>query len=196
MKQTQYIIFILTIFAITLSGCKKNKASDPTPEQPVNPGAGDEENITRIQLQFIDSADATLSKTFSLIDPDGQGKKPPVADTIKLSVSKTYLVKLTIYDDTKTPAAIVSDEVRNEGNFHRFHYSFKGSAVVFASITDYDSRIPAQPLGLQFKLKLGNQAGYGLFNINLRHFSNGIEKTGNPTDGEQDILIDFPMMAN
>lgn len=196
MNQTNYIVLIMVLFAISISGCKKNKASDPTPEQPVNAGAGDQENITRIQLQFIDSAEVTLIKTFSLRDPDGVGKNPPIADTIKLSSNKTYLVKMTIYDETKMPAVIVSDEIRTEGNFHRFHYSFKGNAQVKTSITDYDSRIPAQPLGLQLKIITGTQAGNGLLNINLRHFSNGIEKTGNPVDGEQDILVDFPVVAN
>ncbi len=196
MKQTKHIIFLLAFVAISISGCKKNKATDPTAEQPVNPGAGDEENITRIQLQFIDSANNTISKTFTLRDTDGQGKNPPVADTIKLEVNKTYFVSQSIYDDTKTPLSVVSDEIRKEANFHRFHYSIKGSLIAQTIITDYDTRSPAQPLGLEFKIKSGNAGGNSIFNINLRHFSNGIEKTANPADGEQDILVDFPVRVN
>lgn len=198
MKKTFKLLVVLALGTLALSSCKKNKSDDPTPETPVDPGGGDEENITRVQLFFTDSANTATTFSVKYNDPDGDGRgNPPIIDSLKLEAGKVYVVKLGIFDDTKTPVDTVSKEIEEEANYHRFHYVFapaSGSIATIAStILDVDTKTPPQPLGLSFKLKTGTGKGKGTFTVNLRHFDNGQEKTGDPAGGEQDVLVDFPV---
>ena len=196
MKNITKAIFLLLIVAAGFSSCKKNKKDDPTPETPVNPEGGDSESITRIELHVKDSANTGSVFIVKFYDADGEsGKLAPVTDSLKLIAGKTYLVDVFIFDDTKKPVDTIGNEIREEQNYHRFHYKYistGGSASLSTIITDYDTQVPAQPVGLSYKIKTGVGTGTGSFNLSLRHFANGIPKNDSPSGGEQDISVDFP----
>lgn len=185
-------ILIVSVAVISLSACKKNKSNDPSPTAPIEVGGGDEENITRVVL-FL--ANDTEKDTVTFNDPTGKGTNVMV-DSLILKVSTSYLVEVKIYDDTKTPTSIVSNEILSEANFHRFHYTFAstyGTPSLVTIITDQDNRIPPQPLGLRFDLLTGANVGNGKFKVSLRHFAGGAEKTSDPAGGDSDISIEFPV---
>ena len=196
MKNLLKLFLLLFIFGIILSSCKQSKKEDPKPEVPITKGAGDEENITRVELHLIDSSNTSSFYIVKYNDPDGDnGSKPAVVDSLKLKSNKTYFIEVRIYDDTKSPSTNISNEIKEESNFHYFHYNYtatNGTATVKNTILDKDSQSPAMELGLEFKLKTGSGTGKGNFNVSLRHFANGAIKSSDPKGGEQDILLDFP----
>jgi PKD repeat protein len=181
-------ILVTCIAFFALSACKKNKSSDPDPTKPIEVGGGDEENITRLVL-FLNNGiekDTISYKTIGGIS----------VDSLLLLTNTTYSIEIKVYDDSKTPAVIVSDEIQKEANFHRFHFTFTptiGTPSLTTSITDQDTKLPPQPLGLKFNLATGTNNGKGIFKINLRHFASGLEKTSDPVGGDSDILIEFPV---
>ena len=187
MKKLFRTLLVLSVLSTTFLACKKPKKDDPAPENPVNPGGGDEESFSRIELKFTDSANTA---NVFIVKYRTTG-----SDTIKLNPNKTYLSQVFIYDDTKNPVNVISDEIKKEQNYHRFHYTFTpviGSGASLQSfITDLDTNVPQQMVGLTFKLKAGTGFGNGTLNMNLRHFANGIPKDNNPAGGEQDLSINF-----
>lgn len=182
----------ILIVSLALAACKKNKSGDPSPTAPIEVGGGDEENITRVVLFLANDTEKDIV-TFN--DPTGKGKNVSV-DSLILKVSTSYSVELKVYDDTKTPAAIVSNEILSEANFHRFHYTFtptSGTASLATTIIDQDTKTPPQPLGLRFNLLTGTNVGSGRLKVSLRHFAGGTEKTSDPAGGDSDISIEFPV---
>ena len=63
-------------------------------------------------------------------------------------------------------------------------------------ITDTDTKTPPQPFGLKFTMNVSTTIGTGVFNVNLRHFDNNAVKNDDPSAGEQDINVDFPVKIN
>ncbi len=182
---------------IAISSCKKD---DANPAKPNNPGAGDEEVITTVKLHFTNASDTTDHRHYRWYDADGSGSGNPVIDSIVLKPSTTYNVEVEVLDQTKTPAKDIAEEIKEEANYHRFHYTFtpaQGSTAtsVTTSITDLDTQTPPQPLGLRFSAASGASVGNGTFNISLRHFANNSTKTNVATDGESDLDIDFRLVV-
>ena len=177
---------------MVFSACKKNKSDDPSPTKPIEVGGGDEENITRVVLILTNG---TKKDTVTYKDLKGDGSNITI-DSLMLNASTTYSVEVKIYDDTKNPISVVSDEIQEEANFHRFHYTFtptSGTPSLITSIADLDTKTPPQPLGLKFNLATGIGLGKGNYKIVLRHFGEGAQKTTNPADGDSDISIEFPV---
>lgn len=192
MKKTLRVLSLLALASLAFTSCKKNKDDDPKVENPVDPGAGDEENVTRVSVVWVDSAS---NKADTVTYRAGQ----PKVDSLKLKPNTTYLAQTLVFDDTKTPVDTISHEIEEEGNYHRFHYSLvpaNGStASISTTFLDQDTKTPPQPIGLKFKVKTGAGTGAGNFNINLRHFHEGEEKTGDIAGGEQDIYVNFPTVV-
>lgn len=189
------ILFIGTM-ALFLFACKKNKSADPKPDTPLDPGAGESENITRVALYLTNPSTSKID-TVEWKDVDGDGiGNPPVIDSLILLPNTTYNVQLKIFDDTKNPADTISHEVEEEADNHIFHYTFTpktaNGLLVTTSILDKDKLSPALPLGLNFDLTTNQNSGEGSFQVVLRHFGPGLAKTTNPSDGEEDLKIAFP----
>ncbi len=191
MKKTIKHFCLATLTLLAFASCKKNKSNDPKPETPLEVGGGEAENITRVVL-FL--SNGTNKDTVIFNDPKGNGTNVTV-DSLVLKANVTYSVIVKIYDDTKNPIELVSDEILKEANYHRFHYTFSaitGNPSISTTILDKDSQTPTQPLGLTFDLKPGAGFGKGAFKVSLRHFAEGIDKTENPNDGQQDLSVEFP----
>jgi hypothetical protein len=191
MKKTYLILSIASLSL--LFSCKK----DDHDHEPHDHGAGEQELITRLELHLTNS---TLSSDIVIAkfnDPEGEGKgADPTIDTLKVKAGTTYNAVLKIYDDTKSPVDTISGEIKEEANAHRFHYTYSAlgstATTLNVTITDNDTKNPPLPLGLTLTINTGTIAGLGKLNINLRHFDDA-NKTNNPTDGEQDINVDFPV---
>lgn len=196
MKKIYKTAIYLSIGVFTIIGCKK--PSDPTPT-PVDPGAGEQEVMTRFELHLKNAANASDTTMAKFNDPEGEGVgAAPTIDTLKVKAGVAYNVTVKVYNDTKKPIVVTSDEILKEANFHRFHYIFTASPTTSGSnlgitITDADTKTPSQPIGLKFNIIVSTIKGKGNFNINLRHFDNNAVKNGNPEAGEQDINLDFPV---
>lgn len=188
MKKTLQVLSLLALASLAFTSCKKNKDDDPKVDNPVDPGAGDEENVTRVSVVWVDSAS---NKADTVSYRVGQS-----ADSLKLKPNTTYLAQTFVFDDTKNLVDTISHEIKEEGNYHRFHYSLvpaTGSAAnIKVTLLDLDTHTPPQPIGLEFKVKTGVGSGQGNFNINLRHFHDGDVKTDDIAGGEQDIYVNFP----
>lgn len=191
--QTSLKWMVVTAGLFCAVACKKNSKNDPTPEQPLDPGAGGEETITRVELHLTDSAHAATTLLAKFYDENGPAKLPlPTTDKLTLQASTTYWVEVKVFNDLAQPVDTISNEIEEEGQDHRFHFTFNkgmGNPSVAATITDFDEK--NQPLGLHFKLKTGGEKGTGTFQVSLRHFANGLVKNEDPKGGDQDVLVDF-----
>ncbi len=188
---------LVIALGLAISACKRDNAN---PANPNNPGAGDEEVITTVELHFTNASDTTDHRHYRWYDADGSGSGNAVVDSIVLKPSTTYNVEVKVLDQTKTPVKNIAEEIEEEANYHRFHYTFtpaQGSTAttVNTTITDLDTQTPPQPLGLRFSSATGAAAGKGTFNINLRHFANNSIKTNVATDGESDLDVDFRLVV-
>ncbi len=188
-KKICYTAHILAL----LTSCKYD--NNPNPR---DPGGGDQELITKVTLRLTNASDTTQHVTASFSDPEGEGVGAgPTTDSLKLKDGVTYYSYLEILDETKNPIVNTSNKIMEEANYHRFHYTFTASSStgvnVGITITDTDERTPPLPLGLKSTFHIGTAIGLGSLNINLRHFADGETKTDNPSDGETDMYIDFPV---
>lgn len=192
MKNIFKSVMIVCVMLALLTACKKNKTSDPNPTTPIEVGGGDEENITRVVLILNNGA---FKDTVTYKDLKGDGSKITI-DSLILKADATYLVEVKVYDDTKNPVMLVSEEIAKEANFHRFHYVLSSASVspnIPVGILDQDTNSPPQPLGLLFNLFTGSKSEIGNFKISLRHFAEGVKKNADPAGGQQDILVNFPV---
>ena len=186
-------MIVASMAVASLSACKKTKKDDPSPEKPIEVGAGDEENITRVVL-IVSNGTEKNTVTY-------KNKGGITVDSLLLSPNTTYSVEVKVFDDTKTPVDTISNEIKKEANYHHFHYVFtstSGTPTLTATITDNDTKTPPLPLGLMFDITTGANAGIGSLKVSLRHFAEGAVKTSDQKGGESDIDISFPIrvMAN
>lgn len=196
MRKMRKKLLLVGAMSLILFACKKNSSDDPKPNKPLDPGAGESENITRVAL-YLTNQSTNKIDTVEWKDVDGDGiGNPPQIDTMKLVANTTYNVKVKIFDDTKNPVDTISHEVEEEANSHIFHYNFKpktaNSLSITTSILDKDKLSPLLPVGLNFDLTTNQNSGEGSFEVVLRHFGPGVTKTTNPSDGEEDLKIAFP----
>ncbi len=158
----------------------------PDPVTPPEPG-NEEEVITTLKLSFRDSADASNTSTAVFKDVDGEGGQPPVVDTIRLDANKTYYAQVTLLDETKNPAADITEEIEEEANDHQLFYNISQGNIV-VSYEDRDTNNPPLPLGLKTKWRTGN-SGNGSIQIILKHQAG--TKNNTQTPGETDIDVTF-----
>ncbi len=183
-----------TITAVALSSalflsCRKE--TKVTPSKPKDEGAGESETITRVVITATSGSNISIG---TWVDLDGVGGNAPSITGLNLTNSALYSCSIALYDDTKNPVSLVSEEILKEADEHRFHYTSTPSSVVGISILDKDSK--NQPLGLLFSATTASTTTSGVLNVNLRHFGEGETKTANITDGESDLEINIPVTVN
>ncbi|HMT34306.1 MAG TPA: hypothetical protein PKC41_00520 [Chitinophagaceae bacterium] len=171
---------VITIFSLTIlfSSCRKKVSTPPNPN--------DEELITTLQMNFIDSAGVQASVTSIFKDADGDGgNNPGQWDTIKLKANTTYFASILLLDETKSPADTISHEVLEEGQDHLFCFT---PTNINATIKASDLDVNNLAIGLQTTWYTG-AASEGSVQVVLRH-QPGV-KTGSCTPGASDIDILF-----
>jgi hypothetical protein len=176
-------IFLLgTLAIVQLGSCKKDKDLVPLP-QPVN----EPELITKVVLQFTDSANSSITYSATFSDPDGDGGNAPVQfDSILLPANRTFNCNILLLNETQSPAKDMAKEIEEEGYEHLFVFTPTGAGVNII-ITDADKN--GLPLGLKSKWRTGNTSS-GTVKVVLKHQTDGI-KDGSPNKGDTDIELDF-----
>lgn len=171
---------LLTIAAIGLliTSCKKDKAEE-----------NDNEVITTVELHLTPAGGSML--TYKWEDMDGPGGANPIIDAVTLAPNKVYNTEIFVYDKTKTPINVTSDEIRNEAIDHRFY--FEPSAGSNITVAGLDNDPNGIALGLKSVWTTGAIAS-GTIKITLRHYENGGKATAdlvNDTKSSTDAETSF-----
>lgn len=174
---------LLFLLIIGISSCKNDKDAPDIPP----PVENDPEVLTTLTLTFIDSAGVLPSTSATFRDPDGDGGNgPDVFDDIELAPTTTYLVEISLLNETVTPADNLTEEVRSEDDEHLFCLTPDGTADVDIVRTDSDGTFE---VGLSSKWTTG-VASTGNVRVVLKHQPDGL-KDGTCTPGETDIDVNF-----
>lgn len=179
-------LFTLIILLLTFSACKKDEGSPENPTAPAN----ENEIITTVKLVLTDSNGAQTTATWK--DLDGIGPDQPVVTNLNLKPNQQYSGKVLLLDETKIPADTISNEVAEEAEAHQFFYTLSGSAANQTIITRSDVDVNQLPLGLTFSLHTSDTAN-GNLKVVLKHYD-GIPKSTDPTIGETDVMVTFPLL--
>jgi len=178
--------------AVMTTACKKK-------DDKVSPGPGggppnEQELITTVKLHLY-STDGTEHLHFTWRDLDGPGGNPPVIDWDTLSAGKTYNVGIELWDESKTPAEDITEEIEDEGDEHQFFFKVEG---VTLTVSYDDTDDDGKPIGLKTVWTAGG-AGTGTINIVLRHEPDkdapGVA-AGDITNagGDTDVEVTFPLV--
>lgn len=166
----------------TLTQCKNGDKVEPDDEN---------ELITTVQLVLTSEAGGT-AQTFTYRDADGDGGNPPTKfDTISLAPNQTYTLKMTVLDESKTPADDITKEINEKKDEHLFIFTADPAALFTYSYGDLDEN--GKPVGLTGTVKAG-APGTGKLRVQLRHqppINGKIQKDGTPGPGSDDIDLNF-----
>lgn len=119
-----------------------------------------QELITTVVLNFAPTTGAPVVATFN--DPDGDGGQAPTIDPINLAAGN-YTLTVDFENRLVTPAEVITDEVRDEHDFHLI--LFMGNAPLAQTYADMDGN--GLPVGLTNNIVA--TAGTGQFTVVLRH---------------------------
>lgn len=176
----KYLPILCAVLLFT--SCKKDEL-EPT---------DDNELVTRVQLTFTDiTSKASLTYTFQ--DKDGDPNTAPEKfDKIVLKKGATYTLSVGVYDDTKSPAEDISEEIEEESDVHLFVFKTTPASLFTTTILDKDNN--GLPVGLSSSVVTSASAGTGKLNLLLKHQPelNGVKvKTGQEAGGSTDIDLSF-----
>jgi hypothetical protein len=173
-----YLIFtFLTIFSFS---CEKDTEGYPEDEL---------ELITTVSITFTPASGA--AKSFKWTDKDGTGGLAPVIESIVLAANTSYTISAEFFDESKSPAYNVTEDILEDGYEHLVCYTSSGSAPA-VQITDLDKK--KDPLGLAGTART-TTAGNGSLKISLKHIPD--KKSATPcSTGETDIEVTFPVTIN
>ena len=163
--------------------CKKD-------EKTVSPPLPGNEFLTTVRLVATNTADPSDVQTASVTDTS-QIPHPPDSinhPTLKLKAGATYNVSVLFLDETKTPAANVTDDIYDRRNYHLICFDVIGGINLTVNRTDHDTNNPSLPIGLLDTFTTG-AAGTGKLNVQLRHQPNA--KNGSCDPGSSDADVDF-----
>lgn len=171
----------LLVAAPFFVGCDDD-SDGPTPDE-------SNEQITTVRYVLTPTSGGA-SITVQYRDPDGDGGTAPTIGTLTLAPNTTYTGRLTLLDETKSPAEDITREIQDESDEHLFVFTPTGTNVT-VTITDRDAK--NLPIGLQTQVVTGtaNAAGStGTLRVVLRHQPG--TKDGTPTSGDTDVEVNFP----
>jgi hypothetical protein len=199
------VALLCTIGGLMIAAC----------DDPANPppGAGDPENISRVTITLTPVGGGTAVTSF-ILDADGTAlpnpPNPPSA-TLTLTKGVTYNGTITLLNDIDAGNVInITDEVEEEGNFHRFFYTITANAAtprdsidvptpdatrqITISSLNNDTQTTPAPLGTTFQLAVaaGAPSGPTTLNVQLHHFE-ASKGTGLGTTFDMDLDVSFPV---
>ena len=208
-KFRKYSLLVILITAASLTGCKDDD-DDVTPAVTPPPMENEEEVITDVKLIFTNSADANDIVEARAQDPDGEGvQELAILDTIKLDVSKTYVLTYEILNALDAnDVENIGDEIKEEDDEHQIFYSFSNNA--FANPTgngnidnaadavnynDEDSEAQdgsGNPVGLSTTWTTSaTQLNGGNFTVRLQHQPDVKTSSSVSNDGDTDFELPF-----
>ncbi len=178
------------------------------------------EALTTVQLQLTNKADASDKPTAQweqLLDANGNPLPVDVSKAnLTLKANATYDTKLIVLDKSQSPVFVVSDELKDRGNYHLFFHQplpttkplvipnnpadandlypdpiptpipAGGVLNLTVNITDQDTNPQKYPIGLQSNYITG-AASTGWVRILLRHQPNVKNGTFAPGSTDSDV---------
>jgi hypothetical protein len=188
MNRYNFWIFLLMTGAMPfLSQCKRADNVEPTDEN---------ELITTVQLTFTEAGGMAPPLTYLYRDVDGDGGNPPSRfDKIALKPATSYLVQISVLDESKTPAEDITKEIASQADEHLFIITANPVSLLTYQYGDKDSR--NLPIGLKGTAITG-ASGTGKLRVQLRHqppVGGKIVKDGTPGPGSDDISLDFDLQV-
>ncbi len=173
-------MLFMTLFAIACSDVKDPHSHD-----------AEEEVITRVVLTLSDST-GTLQE-FTWTDPENDGD--PVVDELVFSLSETYDVEISFWNDLSDPSEEITPEIIDEAEEHQVFTLVPDFMAV--QVMDFDGN--GLDLGLEQEWTF-SAVGSDTISIGLRHMpdqdgepvkTEGLDVDNLP--GEWDTLVDFPI---
>lgn len=177
MKKNLKSLLAIAAICLMITSCKKDEVEQ-----------NDNEVVTTVELR-LNPVGGGAMLTYKWEDLDGPGGANPVIDVVTLTPNKTYNTELFIYDKTKNPVVVTSDEVKSEAADHRFYYEPATGSNITVSSLDNDPN--GLPVGLKSVWATGVATATGSMKITLRHYENGgkalsdlVSSTKSSTDAE------------
>lgn len=192
MKNSLRSIFALMLMSTLLFTSTSCKDDDP------EPGA-DGELITMLKITLVPVGKTqTVVGTFS--DPDGPGGNQATVSTMRLEANTTYNATVTLFDESKTPAVELTQEIQTEADEHELFYQALNNLVLSVTKTDKDKA--QRPIGLKAQVVTSGKSS-GTLRITLKHQPNNLKVGANDpnreqtglTRGETDVQADFPVIV-
>jgi hypothetical protein len=173
---------LLLAFTVTLQSCKPKCENNPDDPECADP----QEVITTLKVLVKDTNNVLLN-TYQFKDADNNGT-PEVFDTIKIGANAAYNVSVEVWDDSKTPADNITEEVESEKDEHGFFFDTHNVTIAISYLDQDDNGLP---VGLLTRWVTGN-ANLGHVTVTLKH-QPGV-KDGTSTPGETDAEVMFPVV--
>lgn len=178
----------MSTFLFAATACSDDEP-EPTEE---------EELITTLKITMVPVGKAqTVVGTYS--DPDGPGGNQATVNTLRLEANTTYNATVTLFDESKTPAAELTSEIETEADEHELFYQTLDNLMLAITKTDRDNS--QRPVGLKAQI-VTSGSSTGKLRITLKHQPNlkvganepNREQTG-ITRGETDVQAEFPVIV-
>ncbi|MBI2794203.1 MAG: hypothetical protein HYX66_06085 [Ignavibacteria bacterium] len=159
--------------------------------QPSQPVFKEHEAITSVELTLVANQPPRDTTIVVWQDSDGSGEVvPDRADTIRLDSSKSYFVRVRVFNTSVTPAKDLTTTIRQSEENHQFFYGLEPPSLATVGVLDLDSRY--KPVGLSFDLS-AQTAGVGKFTALLSHWVDFMKKDGVSPGDTTDIRAEFPI---
>lgn len=181
-------LVILGSLLFTATACSDD---DPEPTE-------EEELITTLKITMVPVGKTqTVVGTYS--DPDGPGGNQATVNTLRLEANTTYNATITLFDESKTPAAELTSEIEEEADEHEFFYQTLDNLMLAITKTDKDKS--QRPVGLKAQI-VTSSSSTGKLRITLKHQPNLKVGANEPnreqvaiTKGETDVQAEFPVIV-
>jgi hypothetical protein len=187
MKTVKFLTAAILTTTLFIS-CDKD---DDKKNEPVN----EEELITTVKVTLKDGAE-TITLTSKDLDGDG-ANQPQVTVSGDLKANTSYSGTVDFLDETKNPAAVITEEIEEEDVDHQIFFQAVPALGDF-TYNDFDTN--TKPVGIEFTYNT-KDATSGTITVTLRHTPNksavGVS-TGDITNagGSTDAEVVFPVKIN
>lgn len=189
----------LSIIALSVVTLFSSCGDDDEPPV-VNP----EEEITRVELTFTNTADPSDVVSAVWLDEDGDGGQDPTIEPVVLDAEKTYDMDILFTNTLETPPEDITEEVEEEADEHMIFFAFtndifqdpagNGNADNRDDAVNYnDQDSNGWPLGLSTTWTTG-AADQGTFRVILKHQPDIKSATSTSADGETDVDITYDLI--
>ena len=169
------LLMAATFVGMSITSCKDD---DTTTEQ---------ENITTVVVHLTGPG---FDQEFEWKDLDGDGGNAPVIDEIVVPpLTGNLKCHVHVYDESKSPAVDITEEVEAENTVHLFTFTVSGADF---SIVPDDTDDNGAPFNLE-TVWTTDQPSTGTLQIRLYHDPTDKTNAMNP-GGEVDLDVTFPVV--